>query len=751
MYNKVQECKMKKIFFRSIMLRYIVSYVAVMAVLFIGVGIYVNNSYASAIRARIVEENTNRLSALRIQHEEKLSSLINIANQISLSPYITPFKLKENALKAYYLKEHLHSYNADSFYDQLYIVFHDDDYLYSSNTSISLDIYTEKLMYYEGITPDFLTSLLRKNDGEICILPSTSVRSVLTSDTNKNMVTVIIPLRLSGRYIVGNAVFLIHDNSYQRMFNDEIHQVRNMYIFSGESLISAKRPIDVPDEVILKEISGVEGSINRNITLPDGRKYILFAQRGSLLDLCYVSLIPQETLQMQTARSRLAFSLFLLLLTVPCGLLTVYFANRHVRPIKEIQKSIGDEITSGDGFSAIKKGIETLKGQNMALHIRLDESKEVCRADFVRKFVKCRFPSREQAVNAASSLGMDIDREFYCVALISALPPEKKGLELLHALFADNEDVHGYGMEILEQEQYLFVLFSDSEETIETWINRAKITLSALDNEVVIAVSSFHSDFSEATNAYFEASTAYDNRFVMGNEHVLWFSDVSSAAKDIEPFTENYLDGFRRALYAGDANALHDRIDELFQILKTKKFSLFAFRIIYNEMISMLLNKYLSYDGVSEQSTKYYDIFELSRCRRISDLTEILRQLCNDILVKEEQNLPDEDPVIGKVIDYIRENYTDPGLSMGTIASMHGMSAANLSLKYKEQTGMYPSEYLLLLRMEKAKELLSETDMSIQDIGTTVGYYDSSSFIRRFKQHMGVTPAKYRTLMKNVT
>jgi len=59
-----------------------------MAVLFIGVGIYVNNSYASAIHASIVEENTNRLSALRLQHEEKLSALINIANQISLSPYL---------------------------------------------------------------------------------------------------------------------------------------------------------------------------------------------------------------------------------------------------------------------------------------------------------------------------------------------------------------------------------------------------------------------------------------------------------------------------------------------------------------------------------------------------------------------------------------------------------------------------------------------------------------------------------------
>lgn len=739
---------MRKKFCRSILLRYIISYAAVMAVLFVGVGIYVNNSYASAIRSSIVEENTNRLSALRIQHEEKLSALINIANQISLSPYITPFKLKENVLKAYYLMEHLISYNADDFFDQLYVVFHDDDYLYSSNSSISLDIYTEKLMYYEGISSESLSALIRKKDDEICILPSMSVRSVLTSDTNKNMVTVIIPLRLDGRYIVGNAIFLVHDNSYQRMFTDEIYQVRNMYIFSGRDIISAKRSINISDDIILNEISEMEDSIIRNVTAEDGSKYILFAQRGSLLNLCYVSLIPQETVQMRTARSRLTFSVFLLLLSIPCGLLTVYFANRHVRPIREIQKSIGEEINSEDGFSAIKKGIETLKGQNRILHTRLNESKDVCMADFVRKFVKCRFPYREQAVDAAKNLGMEIDRSFYCISLMSALPAENKGMELINALLVGNEEVNAYGMEIFDQEQYLFALFADSEEALEKWVSNAKAALSALDNEAVIAVSNTHADFSEATNAYLEASTAYDNRFVMGNEHVLWFSDVSSAAKDIEPFSGNYLEGFRKALYAGDANALHDRIDELFQILKKKKFSLFAFRIIYNEIISMLLNKYLSYDGVSEYSIKYYDIFELSRCRRISDLTEILRQLCNDILLMEEQNTPHEDSVIGQVIDYIRENYTDPALSIGTIAGIYGMSAAALSLKYKEQTGMYPSEYLMLLRMEKAKELLTGTSMSIQDIGTSVGYYDASSFIRRFKKHMGITPAKYRLLIK---
>ncbi|WP_237266887.1 helix-turn-helix transcriptional regulator [Thermoclostridium stercorarium] len=565
------------------------------------------------------------------------------------------------------------------------------------------------------------------------------------------MVTIIIPLRLGGRFIVGNAVFIINDVAYQKMFTDEISQERNMYIFSGKTVISAKRAINIPDEVILKEISETEDSIIRDIVLQDGSKYILFAQRGKLLNLCYVSVIPHETVQMQTARSRLAFSLFLLMLSVPCGLLTVYFANRHVKPIREIQKSIGGDITAEDGFSAIKKGIETLKGENKALHTRLDESMGVCRADFVKRFVKCRFPARRQAVDTASALGMDIDMAFYCISITSALPPEKRALEHLNSTLNYKSGVTGYGTEIFDHEQYLFILFANERNKLESWLDNAKAFLSSLDNEAVMAVSNIHVDFSEATNAYLEASTAYDNRFVMGDENILRFSDVSSAAKDIEPFTENYLEGFRRALYAGDAKALHDRINELFRILKTKKFSLFAFRIIYNEIVSMLLNKYLSYGDVSENSIRYYDIFELSRCRKVSDLTEILQQLCNDILRREEQNMPNENPVIGRITDYIRENYTDPGLSIGTIAEIYGMSAAALSQKYKEQTGMYPSEYLMLLRMEKAKELLSKTDMSIQEIGTSVGYYDASSFIRRFKQHMGMTPAKYRMLVKNAS
>lgn len=750
-HSQLGEC-MKRFVFRSIFSRYVISYAAVMAILYIGVGIYVSNSYGSAIRASIVEENTNRLSSLRMQHDEKLSAMISIASQLGLSSYIAPFKLEENPMKAYYLKQHLSSYSSpDNFFDQLYVIYHSDNYLYSSNTTVSVDLFINQLMYYENLSSDDLLVLLRKNDDTLTMLPALNVQSILITNSNKKMITFIIPLRLDGRFNIGNVLFHIREDMYQKMFADEIDQPRNMYIFHGDEIISAIRRIDIPDKIILDAINGREENSFSDLTSEDGTRYLLFVQKGTVLGLNYVSLIPQETVQMQAARSRLGFALFMLLISIPCSLLTVFFVRRQVKPITELQKSIGVAApATGDGFTAIRSGIESLIGQNKALHTRLDESKPAFKAAFIRNFVKCRFSSREEAIHMAADLSLDIDRTYYCVSLMTAVLQDSQGLEKFVGL-APQCDVDGYGMEIVDQEQYLFVMFSDKRESLISWVETAKNLLSSLDREAVISVSNIHVDFSEATSAYLEASTAYDNRFVMGNEYILWFSDVSATAKDMEPFTRGYLEGFRKALHAGDSRALNDRINELFQILRDKKFSLFAFRMIYNDIISMLLNKYLSYDGVSTDTLHYYDIFELSRIRQVEDLVETLRQLCSDILQKEGQAAVQKPSVIRQVIDYIRQNFTDPELSMGAVADKYGISASRLSLEYKELTGMYPSEYLLLLRMEKSKELLAGTDMPIQDVACAVGYYDASGFIRRFKKHMAITPAQYRQSVKSST
>lgn len=81
---------------------------------------------------------------------------------------------------------------------------------------------------------------------------------------------------------------------------------------------------------------------------------------------------------------------------------------------------------------------------------------------------------------------------------------------------------------------------------------------------------------------------------------------------------------------------------------------------------------------------------------------------------------------------------------MAAIAESFDLSTTRFSLSFKERMGMTPLDYLTLLRSEHAKTLLEETDLTIREIGAQVGYYDSGSFIRRFKQVTGMTPLQYR-------
>jgi two-component system response regulator YesN len=140
-------------------------------------------------------------------------------------------------------------------------------------------------------------------------------------------------------------------------------------------------------------------------------------------------------------------------------------------------------------------------------------------------------------------------------------------------------------------------------------------------------------------------------------------------------------------------------------------------------------------------------VFTLSGCRSIADLDDLLRKLCRDILSRGEPERDQTHPVIREIIGYMHQHYAEPTLSMSAFADAYGISAVRLSLDFKELSGMTPSEYLLLLRMEKAKELLGGTRMPVKDIGMAVGYYDASGFIRRFRQHMAMTPAQYRQMI----
>lgn len=100
---------------------------------------------------------------------------------------------------------------------------------------------------------------------------------------------------------------------------------------------------------------------------------------------------------------------------------------------------------------------------------------------------------------------------------------------------------------------------------------------------------------------------------------------------------------------------------------------------------------------------------------------------------------------IRDVKKYILENLNE-NLTVSKLAQKVSMSSSHFSRVFKQQTGFSPYDYVLLSRLNRAKYLLLETDMSISAIAYDIGFNSESNFIYFFSENEGISPGKFRKL-----
>jgi len=93
---------------------------------------------------------------------------------------------------------------------------------------------------------------------------------------------------------------------------------------------------------------------------------------------------------------------------------------------------------------------------------------------------------------------------------------------------------------------------------------------------------------------------------------------------------------------------------------------------------------------------------------------------------------------------YIEEHYDDE-LNVALLAALENYNVTYYNDWFKRRTGFSPSAYVRQVRVDKAKELLSFTDLDIVDIAVQVGYNSHSAFTRAFHQLTGMTPQQFRS------
>jgi two-component system response regulator YesN len=101
---------------------------------------------------------------------------------------------------------------------------------------------------------------------------------------------------------------------------------------------------------------------------------------------------------------------------------------------------------------------------------------------------------------------------------------------------------------------------------------------------------------------------------------------------------------------------------------------------------------------------------------------------------------------IKRVCEYIDIHYFE-NFALARLAEMSHMSVSHFSMLFKKTTGQTCLNYLNLIRIRKAKELLKEPDLKIYEIADMVGYSSLPYFNRIFKQIVTITPVEYRKRM----
>ncbi|MFB9275467.1 AraC family transcriptional regulator [Cohnella cellulosilytica] len=129
--------------------------------------------------------------------------------------------------------------------------------------------------------------------------------------------------------------------------------------------------------------------------------------------------------------------------------------------------------------------------------------------------------------------------------------------------------------------------------------------------------------------------------------------------------------------------------------------------------------------------------------RRLQVRGDFIRFVHAVLSQRERADGADSPSLAEQVVRHLARHYRRT-ISLDRLARQLNYSPQYVSRKFKEQTGRSPMDYVIGLRMDRARELLQTSEASLQEISAHVGYADLMYFNRLFKKTVGLTPGQYR-------
>ncbi|SEN87065.1 AraC family transcriptional regulator [Paenibacillus sp. OV219] len=479
-----------------------------------------------------------------------------------------------------------------------------------------------------------------------------------------------------------------------------------------------------------------------------------FYKKGDTSRLTYVNVIPDDTISQM--KWNINFVLLLALAVVISILAAFLFSLQFNRPVKQLVQAI-QQLTTGfpwqkhssiKEFAIIQDKVRHLLDSNFDINQNLEEKNSLLRhyayinqlknirgnASYLKDLIKSNQPYR-----------VVLFKLTFRPQLLEEIADDEERATLFIRAYLDKilTEKHPDSLTLqLESDQLLSVIYSgDAELNLDETLEGFKNVLE-LDQAYcfsTMAVSARYEQQADFKVSFEQVKSLLQHRKFGSTNQVLWESADSKLSNYYLMHAQE--EELNASLTSGNEG----------QIVQFVKRELAAFRKKeageheVQSFVSCIVDRAKRAFIVSQLDTELLQTMQtrLAHCHTFEELElvfeEWLPRLTDLIKSKKEK----KDHITSFVFDYLEQHYAHD-ITLDMMADKLNITRSYLSTYFREKTGTYFVDYVNLIRVSRAKELLSRSDVKIGDAAARVGYQNINSFNRMFKKFTGVTPSEFR-------
>lgn len=404
-----------------------------------------------------------------------------------------------------------------------------------------------------------------------------------------------------------------------------------------------------------------------------------------------------------------------------------------------VQNRVSDSAKGKNDFDTMQLMVESIRAETDRMKYEVADARETMRQQVAMLLFYGGVTEESSVEGLLESCRLELQEAYFAIACIGT---EEKDT-VLRQLEKDLMHDHLMCWANVEGRKVLIVLFElPNEDLLKKHRNQIadKIMQSDEAEEIRIAFSQVYEKLINAPKAYLEAIGICKTLFHQKQQQVGYLELVNSETEPNQTFEMNELERLEDDLLRGKWQHARNRLEVVLDYISKKECSEEHKKYLrYCVMQSMTLGiKNLDEEKMAELAVQLED-WNVEYAEEFEQKSREILKIAGGVTEKQNQKID-----FTEIIKYINLNYHRYDLSLEEVANYAGISKVYLSKLFKEKTGSKYIDYLTSCRMEQAKKLLENSDLSVKAIGTMVGYYNIPGFRNKFKEYYGINASEYR-------